>query len=71
MPCGVFDLSLRTTQIDNAANTYTIVTDCLGDDPVHMLYVPKKPPPQVRWWIWVGSSHAGHIVPRYGDCVEA
>ena len=20
---------------------------------MHMLYVPKKPPPQVRWWIWV------------------
>ena len=19
---------------------------------MHMLYVPKKPPPQVRWWIW-------------------
>ena len=23
---------------------------------MHMLYVPKKPPPQVRWWIWVDSS---------------
>ena len=21
---------------------------------MHMLYVPKKPPPQVRWWIWAG-----------------
>ena len=33
---------------------------------MHMLYVPKKPPPQVRWWIWVYSLHAGHI-PLFPD----